>query len=321
MNRINDILDNLNYSLLWKVFAITLVAGFLMAVLPKVRLILPAQVQPVTLVSFEVGQASAYIAVDFDSGKVLAEKNSPQRLPIASLTKIMTAVVALDLAKPQDLFTVSAKATRVIPTSIGVVRGQRMSLEELIHALLLTSANDAAQVIQEGIDRNYGEGTFVRAMNEKAVGLGLQDSHFDNPQGFDSRENFSSAEDLALLTRYAINRYQQIAAIVQKDYQFLPANENHKQFDLYNWNGLLGVYPGVRGVKIGNTGAAGVTTVVLSEREGKRVLVVLLGAPGILERDLWAAQLLDLGFESLGITPANISQSQLQTKYQSWKYW
>src|SRR5258706_13802462 len=154
-----------------------------------------------------------------------------------------------------------------------------MTLAELLHAMLMTSANDAAQVIQDGINTKYHENVFTRAMNEKALFLGLKDSRFDNPQGFDSINNFSSAHDLALLAHYALTNYPLIGKIVQKDYTQLPANQYHKLFDLYNWNGLLDVYPNVYGVKIGNTGRAGTTMVVGSQRAGKDIVVILLGAP------------------------------------------
>lgn len=265
--------------------------------------------------------SSGYIVVDLNNSRILAEKNSQQKLPVASLTKIMTAVISLDLASQEEIFTVSPKATKVIPTSIGVVSGQKMNLGELLNALLLTSANDSAEVIKNGINQKYGADIFVAAMNEKAKFLGLKNTHFDNPQGYDGKNNYSSAFDLAVLSYYALANYPQIKEISQKDYQYLKASKDHKQFDLYNWNGLLGVYPGIYGLKIGNTGKAGYTTIVVSEREGKRVLVVLLGSPGVLERDLWAAQLLDLGFNRLGIKPANISEKQLKAKYSTWKYW
>lgn len=269
----------------------------------------------------EYDQAKAYIAVDLDSGAVLSQKNITQRLPIASLTKIMTAVVALDLAQPEELFTVSPQASFIEPTKIGVVPGQKMRLQELLPALLLTSANDAAEVIKEGVDQKYHDEVFIKAMNAKAQFLGLKNSSFTNPQGFDNPQNFSSAEDLALLSYYALNNYPQIAQIVSQDFQILPADNNHKRYDLYNWNGLVGVYPGTTGLKIGNTDAAGKTTVVTAQREGKKVVAVLLGAPGVLERDLWASQLLDNGFQQLGLPPVQITPQQLQSKYLSWRYW
>lgn len=269
----------------------------------------------------EYDQAASYLVADLDLGVVLAEKNMDRKLPIASLTKIMTAVVALDLAAPEELFTVSHKASVIEPTKIGVVPGQKMELKELLPALLMTSANDAAEVIKEGIDQKYQGSVFIQAMNQKARVLGLKNSSFANPQGFDNPDNFSSAQDLAILTHYALQNYPEIARIASQDYLLLPADNNHKRFDLYNWNGLIGVYPGATGLKIGNTDMAGKTTVVTAEREGKRLVAVVLGAPGVLERDLWAAQLLDYSFAKLGLQPAQITPNQLHDKYLTWRYW
>lgn len=277
---------------------------------------------PQSQASSSYEQASGYGVVDLETGDVIAQKELSQKLPIASLTKIMTAVVALDLVKPDELIPISMRASRQIPTKIGVVPGEKMTGEELLHAMLLTSANDAAQAIKDGVDEKYHDAIFIAAMNEKATYLGLKNTHFANPQGFDSSDNYSTVEDLALLSHYALTNYPIIKEIVQKDYYLLPPNKYHKQFDLYNWNGLIGVYPNARGMKIGNTDDAGKTTIVVSARGGKEILVVLLGAPGILERDLWASQLLDLGYEQLlNLPPVNVTEEQLRTKYASWKYW
>lgn len=267
-------------------------------------------------------QAPAYIVTDYSTGEILLGKNYTERKPIASLTKIMTAVVTLDLAKPDELFTASSHAAGIQPTKIGLVSGQKLSVRELLHALLMTSANDAAEMISEGIDMKYGTPVFVKAMNRKAELLGMKNTSYDNPAGFDGNNNFSSAEDLAILSHYAMENYPLIAAIVKKDFVALEQNVNHKQYDLYNWNGLLGVYPDVFGVKIGNTDLAGKTTVVASNRQGKKILVVILGAPTVLERDLWASQLLDMGYQNtLGLGLVNVTREQLQAKYDSWRYW
>lgn len=336
----------------WKVFAVSGGLVFAMVILPYLGVKVPSLISPmpkkadvfdkvepkldqkvnnfqihrssglVTTVgaSGDYDGASAYAVMDFSNGNILYQKNLSQKIPIASLTKIMTAVVALDLASPDEQFTVSQKAADQIPTKIGVVPGEKMTLQELLDASLLTSANDAVQAIADGVDAKYGEPVFVRAMNAKARFLGLKDSYFTNPQGLDDGSPYSSAEDLAVLTHYALSNYPQIYQTVRKDYIFLPQSATHKQFDLYNWNGLLDVYPGVMGVKIGNTDAAGYTTIVLSKRDNDQVMVVLLGAPGVLERDMWASELLDLGFSNFNIAPANITEAQLKDKYATWKY-
>lgn len=270
----------------------------------------------------EFDQLNAYAVIDFNSGKVIESKNLSEEVSVASLTKIMTAVVALDLSHPTDIFTISEKAESMIPTKIGVVKGQKMTLEELLNAAILTSANDAVQAIREGVDTQYGSEVFIKAMNEKAKFLNLGHTNFNNPQGFDANDHYSTAEDLAILTHYALTNYPLIDELSKKEYAFLKENSNHKQFDLYNWNGLLGVYPGASGVKIGNTGNAQKTTIVTAEREGKEILVVVLGAPSVLDRDMWAAQLLDLGFEEeYGLKPVSITEEQLKAKYKTWKYW
>lgn len=265
--------------------------------------------------------ASALLAVDLDTGEILYEKNLDERLPIASITKVMSSVVALDLASPDTLFAVSEEASKVIPTRIGVVPHQQMTLEELIEGMLLTSANDTAEVVREGIDNSYKESVFIKAMNEKAKFLGLSNSSFSNPQGFDSSSNYSTVRDLAILSHYALKNYPVIAKAVRKDYQFLAENRHHKQYDLFNWNGLIGVYPRTIGMKIGYTEDAGKTTAVVSERNGKRILAVVLGAPDLFARDLWAARLLDIGYEkTLGLAPIEVTKKQLQDKYNSWSY-
>lgn len=263
--------------------------------------------------------ANAYAVIDLDTGSILASKNSSSEIPIASITKVMTAVVALDLAESSEYFTVTPNAARQIPTKIGVVPGQEYQLRELIDAILLTSANDAAQVIADGIDEKYGGEVFIRAMNKKARILGMEKTHFQNAQGFDASNHFSSAEDIAILTQYALTNYPLIAESVKKDYAFLPEDNNHNQHDLYNWNGLIGVYPGTYGVKIGNTEAAKKTTVVAANRDGKNLLVVLLGAPGLLERDLWSSELLNTGFAKFGIKPYEVTEEALREKYATWE--
>jgi len=263
--------------------------------------------------------ASAYALIDFDSGNIIAEKNLDKKVPIASLTKLMSAVVALDILSPTEQITVAKKATNIEPTRIGVKTGQKYTLYELLNAMLLTSANDAAEVVRDGIDAKYQQEVFIKAMNQKAQDIGLTNTHFANPQGFDNPQNYSTAHDLAILTHYALANYPTIAAIVSQDQKMLPATQTHPKVLLLNWNGLMDVYPNIFGVKIGNTDQAQTTTIVGSQRGGKKLLVVLLGAPTIIQRDLWASELLDLGYEqTLGLPPVSVNENELLAKYQSW---
>ncbi len=263
-------------------------------------------------------EAHAYAVVNFESGEVLLEKNTEAAIPIASLTKIMTAVVALDLASPDEVFTVSKHASLEIPTKINVAPGEKFTLRELLMASLMTSANDATEVIKEGIDTKYGGAVFIQAMNKKAEILGLEKTHFENAQGFDAPSHLSSVADLSVLAHYAMTNYPLIKEIAQVESAVLPENNDHAAYTLQNWNGLLGVYPHVMGIKIGNTDLAKRTTIVLSERENIQLLSVLLGAPGIKERDMWTAALLDEGFATYGIERADITIDDLQAKYNAW---
>ncbi len=268
----------------------------------------------------EYEEASAYVVVSFDSGDIIASKNLSKALPIASLTKIMTSIVALDLADPSERFAMTKSAAAAVPTKLVAPIGEEFTVDELLHATLMTSANDAAGALKDGIDAKYGKKVFIRAMNEKAQSLGLQHTSFANPQGFDDPNNYSSVEDLAILTHYAIANYPLLAEIAKKDYLRLQPDSFHGMYHLPNWNGLIGVYPATTGVKIGNTGDAGKTTVVVSEREGKKVMAIVLGAPGIIQRDLWAAQLLDLAYEeTMKLDPVAITEEQLREKYISWQ--
>ncbi|MDO8429161.1 MAG: hypothetical protein Q7S88_00870 [Candidatus Daviesbacteria bacterium] len=274
---------------------------------------------PSAFASAEYDNAVAYIVVDFETGEILAEKDSNLKIPIASITKTMTAMVALDLAEIEEIFTVSKRATEEVPTKVMLRAGEKATLELLINSLMVSSANDAAYAIADGIDQKYGAELFLRSMNEKAKLLDLKASSFTNPNGLDDADHLSSAEDVAIMSRYALKNYPQLEAIVKKELVEFSDPSGDERFNLRNWNGLLGVYPGVAGIKIGNTGRAGYTTSVVAEREGKKILVVVLGAPGVYERDLWAAELLDQGFSKFNIKGANVTRDQLKEKYASWK--
>lgn len=338
----------------WKLFAFTFAMSFLMVVLPKLgvldstQMVSPvpqkvdvfeqikprlekyssdfklkkqANIIPQTRAGADFDQASSYAVVDLDTGEVIVEKNLSKRLPIASITKLMTAVVALDLVSSLDQkFVVSEKVSNMAPTKVMLKPGEVVSVELLLKSSILASANDSAQVLKEGVDQMYQEEVFIKAMNEKAKILGMNNTYFTNPQGFDNSNHYSSAEDLAILVNYALKNYPFIKEVVAKEFEDMNTGEETRFF-LNNWNGLLGTYPGSFGVKIGNTGNAGYTTAVAAQRGGNNLLVVLLGAPGVLERDLWSAQLLDIGFEKIaGLEPVDITKEQLMGKYASWKY-
>lgn len=276
---------------------------------------------PLVSAGSDYDQAAAYGLIDYDSGEVIAAKNLSDQLPMASLTKIMTAVVSLDLASSDEEFIVSKQAALAPPTKVMLKPGEKYSLKQLLSFMLISSANDSAQVIQEGIDRKFGQDVFIKAMNQKTTILGLKHTHFINAPGLDDINQYSSIEDLSILSHYAMENYPLIAQLVGESSLDL-TNNNDLRFYLNNWNGLLGIYPGVSGIKIGNTQNAGNCTIVLSKRADKQLLTIILGAPDVLERDLWTSELLDLGFSKLaGLPPIGVTEDQLKKKYASWKYY
>ncbi len=234
--------------------------------------------------------ASAYILVDLDSGATLAARDAQARLPVASLTKIATAMTALRLSGAREPVTVSIDAARAEPNRMGILPGETLTVEELLYGLLLDSGNDAAAALAEGLG---GEEKFVTAMNELATEFGLADTHFTNAAGFDGPDNYSSAYDMAALARRLIMDEPLLALIVATPSQVIESNSEHGWFGPTNLNRLLTEYPGAFGVKTGRTGEAGYTLIAAAQRDGRRLLVVVLGSEHHFDD---AAILLDFGF-------------------------
>lgn len=221
--------------------------------------------------------AQAAILMDLESGRVLYEKNSQTPLRIASITKIMTAIIAIELGDLEDLVTVSSNAFGVEGSSIYLRRGEEVTLENLLYGLMLRSGNDAAVAIAEHIGGSV-EG-FVFLMNQKAEELGMHQTVFNNPHGLDTHEeHYSSAYDMALLTAYAMQNetFATIVGTRKKNVQF---DGEEWQRTWYNKNRLLTMYPYANGVKTGFTKRAGRTLVSSAEKEGHGLIAVTLNAP------------------------------------------
>lgn len=257
--------------------------------------------------------SSGYIVVGKD-GKPVFALNPDKRLSPASLTKLVTVMVALDLAQEGDLFEVTKNSVGMEPTIIMVDEGERFSLDELLRASLMTSANDAADVLARGVAKKLGGSVevFMMFMNEKVRLLGLENTNFKNSTGYDEDGQYTSARDLAKITYFALENYPKIKEIVGTREATIEESSLHKYYELPNWNGLLGVYPGVDGVKIGYTEGAGYVTIVSSEQRGERFLVVLLGAPDRWARDNWAHQLLNSAFLQVGIRPFRVTRQMIK---------
>jgi len=233
------------------------------------------------------------ILVDIDSGEILFEKNGSQKLPIASLTKIMTAVIALEHKDIKNEITISKTASQIGENSMQIGEGEIYTLEELLYGLILNSGNDAAYAISESVAGDTP--TFVYWMNVKAKELGLKNTRFTDPSGLDDG-NESSAEDLARLTRYALQNplFEKMASTIEIEL----ISEKHKYIYLQNQTNLLTTYPGVAGVKTGYTEKAGLCLVTYAENEGKRLAGVVLNS---VDRKGDMILLLDWGYSLLGI--------------------
>lgn len=218
--------------------------------------------------------ARSVLIKDLATGSILYQKDSSLPFPIASTTKIMTALVAGEYFKPSSVLTVDSSAT--IPGSkVGLIKGEDLTFRSLLYGMLLSSGNDAAFAIAE----NYPGKLlgFVSAMNKKALELNLKNTHFDNPAGFDSPNHFSSAEDLSKITEEALKSYQLARIFATKETNIVSLNKKNTH-QLLNLNKLLSQVNGVLGVKTGTTEGAKENLVTLVEREGHKVLLVVLGS-------------------------------------------
>lgn len=234
--------------------------------------------------------ARAYVVADARTGAVLAERNADARRPIASITKLMTALVVLEHARPGDLVTVGARASSIGESTIDLRPGERLSVRDLLAAALIQSANDAAFALAAHV----GDGEvreFVRLMNAKAQELGLADTTFVRPDGLDVPGHRSSARDVLVLARAAMAQ-PLIRRLVRQDSASIAGGR-----ELFGWNDLLGSYRGLFGVKTGHTNLAGWCQVGVARRDGATVYAVVLGSTTRERRNDALEELLDWGFD------------------------
>lgn len=233
--------------------------------------------------------AMAAVVMEVSSGRVLYSKNATEKRSIASTTKIMTAVVALENGRLEEEVTISKKAAGIGGSTLEFRTGQKYTLKELLYAMLMSSANDAAIALAEHIGGTV-EG-FAAMMNKKAESLGASGSNFVTPHGLDAANQYSTAYDVAIITRYALKN-PVFAEIVSTASAHIPG------YSLYNTNELLGAYPGVDGVKTGYTGKAGRCLVTTIQKDGMRVISVVLGSPTRTARANASRDLLNYTFEN-----------------------
>jgi D-alanyl-D-alanine carboxypeptidase (penicillin-binding protein 5/6) len=221
--------------------------------------------------------ARAWALTDVRSGEVLAGENTSPRLPMASTTKIMVALVALQEANLEEQATVSEEAAAFATpaySNVGFVAGDVLSVRELLIATMICSGDDAAYALAE----HLGDGSarrFVEEMNREAKAFGLEDTRFENPVGFDARGQYSSARDLARMTRLAMG-YPEFREMVATDYATITTQD--REIELVSTNDLHFTYPPATGVKTGTTPAAGPSLVASAAAEDESYVSVILDA-------------------------------------------
>jgi len=236
----------------------------------------------------------AYLVVSAN-GDTLLQRNADARVPIASITKLMTVLVTREHAKLDDVVTVRAQAAEVGESSIFLRAGERLTVRELIEAALIQSANDAAVALAQQV----GKGSipaFVEMMNEKAHELGLTETHFANPDGLDAAGHYSSARDVTKLAEILMHD-PFVRSVVRKRVAHITGRT------LHTWNDLLATFPGVIGVKTGHTNEAGWSEVAAAQGRGVTIYATLLGEPSRSVRNADLAQLLAWGLAQYRVVP------------------
>ena len=261
-----------------------------------------------------------YLVYNSDSNKVYYAKGADIRLSPASFTKLLSTQVALDLVPKEFMITATKQSIDKVPTILGLKEGEKISVSDLLRGAIATSANDAAQTLADGAAKAVGISPveFIYYMNAKAQLLGLKNSHFSNPDGLDEQNQYSTLLDIAKLVNNVQKNYPEIMEAAQSNNQDIQKTADHGFYYLPNWNGLLGVYPGITGLKIAYTEEAGYSTVVTAKRDGYSMVAIVSGADSYLERDLAAGDLLDAGFLAVGLEPIKINKNQLNIHYKEW---
>ena len=220
--------------------------------------------------------AGAAILIEAESGRVLYEQHAHTRMPMASTTKIMTALVVLEHCELTETVCVDARATGVEGSSVYLYEGEKLTVEQLLYALMLSSANDAAAALAYHTAGSI-EG-FATLMNQKAQKLGLANTQFANPHGLDAKGHYTSAYDLACITSHALEN-EDFLRIVSTEKKVIPLREQEGARVLRNHNKLLTSLQGCIGVKTGFTKKSGRCLVSAAEREGVRLVCVTLDCP------------------------------------------
>ena len=258
-------------------------------------------------------ELNSRIALIYDraSGRILYERNGNKQTPMASTTKIMTAIVVLENANLNDVVTIQAKAAGIGGSRLGLKKNDKITVNDLLYGLLLRSGNDAAVALAQYVGGSV-EG-FAEMMNKKAEELGLVNSHFIVPHGLDNEEHYTTAYELAQMADYAlkIDKFKQIVST-----KSTTININGYPKSINNTNQLLGSVNGVYGVKTGFTNGAGRCLVTACKRDGLDIITVIIGADTTKQRTADSIKLINYAYENFEIV--NIKEI-IENKFNQWK--
>jgi D-alanyl-D-alanine carboxypeptidase (penicillin-binding protein 5/6) len=262
----------------------------LLVVLAFLTLVAPAAAAQPTV------DARAYLVMNDATGEVLLARGAHDRLPIASITKLMTALVTLERAKPNDVVSVDRDATGVTGSTIRLRTGEQIRVRDLLAAALVQSANDAAVALAEHVGGGDSS-PFVALMNRRAQELGLRETRFVRPDGLDVAGHYSSAWDATRLGQAAM-REPLIRRLVRQQRAEIAGSRT-----LHTWNDLLGEFPGTFGVKTGHTTGAGWNQVAAARGNGVTIYATILGSPSRSARNADLEELLGWGMSRYALVP------------------
>lgn len=242
-------------------------------------------------------QSTSAILIERDTGAVLFEKNSDEKLPPASMTKVMTMILIMDALNKgkitlNDKVRASEYAASMGGSQIFLEEGEVMTVDDLLKGVALASGNDASVALAEHIAGTNE--AFVKMMNDKAKELGLKNTHFVNATGLPAKDHYTTARDMALMAQELL-KYEKITNYTGKYEDYLRENTD-KRFWLVNTNKLVKFYPGVDGLKTGYTHEAKYCLTATAEKDGMRVIAVVMGAPSTKVRNTQVSQMLDYAF-------------------------
>lgn len=241
--------------------------------------------------------AEAAILIDADTGRVLWSKNGEERHYPASMTKMMTCLLGIQLLPPDAKITISQAAASTEDLPLHIARGDVLTAEELMRGMMMVSDNGAAVAVAEHIDGSSA--VFAERMNEKAQEIGMRDTHFANPNGLTDPNHYSTPHDMARLAQYAMKNPVFRDFVRQKERRISWISPSGKTLMAENTNELLGRYEGMTGIKTGWTSAAGGCLAASAERQGVHLIAVLMKAPDETTRFSDMRKILDYGFASV----------------------